>query len=85
MDPEEMSNLDRGPPIYASYQESVHLVKRFQRRRILKIDLQKKRIACGNCLLADPDEMSNLHRGPSIDAFNQVLVHLDNRFPKRRI
>jgi hypothetical protein len=30
MDPEEMSNLDRGPPIYASYQESVHLVKRFQ-------------------------------------------------------
>jgi hypothetical protein len=34
MDPEEMSNLDRGPLIYASYQESVHLVKRFQRRRI---------------------------------------------------
>ena len=23
-----------------------------------------------SCLLTDPDEMSNLHRGPSIDAFS---------------
>jgi hypothetical protein len=28
-----MSNLDRGPTIDASYQVSVHLAKRFQRRR----------------------------------------------------
>jgi hypothetical protein len=27
------------------------------------------------CLLMDRDEMSNLNRGPSIDASYQVLVH----------
>jgi hypothetical protein len=31
-DRDEMSNLYRGPPIDASYQVSVHLAKRFQRR-----------------------------------------------------
>ena len=29
-----MSNLDRGPPIDASYQVSVHLAEGFQRRRL---------------------------------------------------
>jgi hypothetical protein len=28
------------------------------------------------CLLMDRDEMSNLYRGPSIDASYQVSVHL---------
>jgi hypothetical protein len=37
MDPDEMSTLYRGSCIDASYQVSVHLAKRFQRRRILKI------------------------------------------------
>ena len=37
MDLDEMSTLYRGPPIDASYQVSVHLAKRFQRRRFLKI------------------------------------------------
>jgi hypothetical protein len=32
MDRDEMSTLYRGPPIDASYQVSVHLTKRFQRR-----------------------------------------------------
>ena len=32
MDPDKMSNLYRGPSIDASYQVSVHLAKRFQRR-----------------------------------------------------
>ena len=32
----EMNNLYRGPPIYASYQVSIHLAKRFQ--RFLEID-----------------------------------------------
>jgi hypothetical protein len=36
-DRDEMSNLYRGPTIDASYQVSVHLAKRFQRRRFLKI------------------------------------------------
>jgi hypothetical protein len=33
MNRDEMSNLYRGSPIDASYQVSVHLAKRFQRRR----------------------------------------------------
>jgi hypothetical protein len=47
MDWDEMSNLYRGPSIDASYQVSVHLVKRFQRRRFLKIGHSETRIACG--------------------------------------
>jgi hypothetical protein len=32
----------------------------------------------------DQDEMSNLNRGPSIDAFYQVSVHLAKQFQSRR-
>jgi len=42
----EMNNLYRGPPIYASYQVSVHLAKRYQRRRFYEIDQSETRIAC---------------------------------------
>jgi hypothetical protein len=34
MDRDEMSTLYRGPPIDASYQVTIHLAKRFQRRRL---------------------------------------------------
>jgi hypothetical protein len=34
MDWDKMSNLYRGPSIDVSYQISVHLAKRFQKRRI---------------------------------------------------
>jgi hypothetical protein len=44
---DEMSNLYRGPSTDASYQVSVHLAKRFQRRRFLKIGQSETRIACG--------------------------------------
>jgi hypothetical protein len=47
MDRDRMSNLYRGPPIDASYQVSVHLAKRFQRRRFKKIGQSETRIACG--------------------------------------
>jgi hypothetical protein len=47
MDRDKMSNHYRGPSIDASYQVSVHLDKRFQRRRFLKIGLSETRIACG--------------------------------------
>ena len=43
----EMSKLYRGPSIDASYQVSVHLVKRFQKRRFFKINQSETRIACG--------------------------------------
>jgi hypothetical protein len=36
------------------------------------------------CLLTDRDEMSNLYRGPSIDASYQVSVHLAKQFQRRR-
>jgi hypothetical protein len=45
-DQDKMSNLYRGPSIDASYQVSVHLAKRFQRRRFLKIGQSETRIAC---------------------------------------
>ena len=47
MDQDEMSTLYKGPPIDASYQVSVHLARRFQRRRILKISQSETKIACG--------------------------------------
>ena len=47
MDRDEMSNLYKGSSIDASYQVSVHLAKRFQRRRFLEIDQSETRIACG--------------------------------------
>jgi hypothetical protein len=36
------------------------------------------------CLLTDRDEMSNLYRGPSIDASYQASVHLAKLFQRRR-
>ena len=80
-----MSNLYRGPPIDASYQVSVHLAKWFQRRRFFR----NQPIGNNNCLwrpylLTDRDEMSNLDRGPPIDASYQVSVHLAKRFQRRR-
>jgi hypothetical protein len=47
-DRDKMDTLNRGPSIDASYQVTVHLAKRFQRRRFLEIDQSEKRIACGS-------------------------------------
>jgi hypothetical protein len=44
---DEMSTRHRGHSIDASYQVSVHLAKRFQRRRFKKIGQSETRIACG--------------------------------------
>ena len=43
-DQDEISSLYRGPSIGASYQVSVHLAKRFQRRRFLKIGQSEKEL-----------------------------------------
>jgi hypothetical protein len=40
----------RGPSIDASYHVSVHLAKRFQRRRFLEINQSETRIACGGLI-----------------------------------
>jgi hypothetical protein len=47
MDQDEMSNLYRGPSIDASYQVSVHLAKRFQRRRLKQIGQSETKIVYG--------------------------------------
>jgi hypothetical protein len=46
--------------------------------------IKKKNGLWRPCLLTDRDEMSNLYRGPSIDASYQVSVHLGKRFHRRR-
>ena len=85
MDRDEISNPYRGPAIDASHQVSDHLAKQFQRRRILKISQSETRVACGgHVFLTDRDEMSNLYRGPSIDASYLAWVHLAKRFQRRR-
>jgi hypothetical protein len=63
----------------------VHLAKRFQRRRLLKIDqsLRNKNCLWRPCLLMDQDKMCKLYRGPSIDASYQVSVHLAKEFQRR--
>ena len=47
-DQDEIIILYRGPSIDASYQVSVHLARRFQRGRFLKIGQSETRIACGS-------------------------------------
>ena len=86
MDRYEMSIRYRGPPIDASYQVSVHLAKRFQRKRLFRNhSIRNKNCLWWPYLLTDRDEMSNHNRGLSIDASYQVLVHLAKRFQRRRI
>jgi len=81
-----MSNLHREHSIDASYQVSVHLAKRFQRRRFfLNRPIRNKNCLWWPCLLMDRDKMSNLYRRPSIDAFYQVSLHLAEGFQRRRL
>jgi hypothetical protein len=47
-----ITNLYNVPSIYVSYKVSVHLAKRFQRRKFLEIDQSEKRIACGGHVCA---------------------------------
>ena len=79
-----MNNLYRGPPIYVSYQISVHLATHFQRRRFFRNrPIRNKNCLWWPCLFMDRDEMSNLYREPSIDVCCQVSVHLTKRFRRR--
>jgi hypothetical protein len=72
-----LRKLNTHPSIHvdASYQVSVHIHKQFQRRRFFR----NRPIRNKNCmwwpfLLTDRDEMSNLHRGHSIDVSYQISV-----------
>ena len=84
-DRDGMSILYRGPSIDASYQVSDYLAQRFQRRRFfLNRPIRNKNFLWRPCLLMDRDGMSNLYRGPFIDATYQVSVHFTKRFQRRR-
>jgi hypothetical protein len=81
----ELSNLYRGPSIDASYQVSVHLAKWFRRRFKKNRPIRNKNCLWWPCLLMDRDKMSNLYRGPYIDASYKVSVHLAKGFQRRRL
>ena len=82
----KISNIYKGPFIYASYQVSVHLAKRLQRRIFFRTQpIRNKNCLWWPCLLTDHDEMSNRNKGLFIDASYQVSVHLAKRFHRRRI
>ena len=68
MDRDEISYLYRGPSIDASYQVSVHLAKRFQRRMFRNQPIRNKNCLWWPCLSMDQDNMNTLNRGSSIDA-----------------
>ena len=75
-----MNSLYRGPSKNASYQVSINLAKWFQRRRFFRNQpIRNKNCLWWPCLLTDRDEMSNLYRGPAIDASYQVSLHLGGR------
>ena len=82
-----LRKLNTEPSIHvdASYQVSFHMAKQFQRRRLFRNQpIRNKKCMWWQCLLTDRDEMSNFHRGYSIDASYQVSVHLAERFQRRR-
>ena len=81
-----MSNLDREPFIDAPYHVLVQLAKRFQGRRFLEIDqsaIRNKSCLWRPCLLTDQNKVSNLYRGPSIDASYRVSADMAKRFQSR--
>ena len=58
-------------PSFDSFGQAVSEEKIFKNRPI-----RNKNCLWWPCLLMDRDEMSNLYRGPSIDASYQISVHL---------
>ena len=82
-----LRKLNTQPSIHvdASYQVSFHLARQFQRRRFFRYrHIRNKNCLWWPCLLTDRDEMSNPHRGHSIDASCHVSVNLAKRCQRRR-
>jgi hypothetical protein len=66
-------------PGFGSFGKTVSEEKNFKNQPI-----RNKNHLWWPCLLIDRDEMSKLYRGPSIDGFYHVLVHLAKQFQRRR-
>ena len=67
-------------PIFNSFGHAASEEKIFKNRPI-----RNKNCLWWPCLLTDQNEISKLYRGPFIDAFNQVSVHLVEGFQRRRL
>ena len=65
-------------PSFGSFGQAVSEKKIYKNRPI-----RKKNCLWRSCLSMDRDKMSNLYRGPSIDASYQVSVHLAEGFQRR--
>jgi len=78
-----LRKLDTEPSIGSSHQVSFHLAKRFQRRCFRNRPIRNKNCLWRPCLLTKQNELSNLYRGPFIDATYQVSVHLAKQFQRR--
>ena len=78
---DELSDLNRGTSIDASYQVSVHLAKRFQEIRFLDINHSETRITYWGHVFQGLERKEESFRGPSIDASYQV--YLAKRFQKK--
>ena len=75
-------HLYRGPPIDASYQVSVHLAKRFQRRRFFRNQpINNKNCLWRPCLLTNRDEMNNGNRQGSYTFFVRKFHDFSRTFP----
>jgi hypothetical protein len=62
------------------------MARQFQRRRFFRYrPIRNKNCLWWPYLLTDWNEMSNLHRGYSIDASCHVSVNLAKRFQRRRL
>ena len=67
-------------PSFNSFGHAVSEEKIFKNRPIIN-----KNCLWWPCLSMDRDKMSNLYRGPSIDASYHVSAHLDEGFHRRRL
>ena len=67
------------PPSFGSFGKAVSDKKIFRNRPIWNKNCLRR-----PCLLTNHDEMTNLHREPSIDASYQVSVHFVKQFQRRR-
>jgi hypothetical protein len=73
-----LRKLNTEPSIGASHQVAVQLAKQFQWGKIFKnLPTWNKNFLWQPCLFkTDGEEISNLYRGPSINASYQVSIHL---------
>jgi hypothetical protein len=79
MDRDEMNNLYRGPPKFRFIWQSG-----FRGEESKKSANQKQESPVVAMFVNGSGRMSNLYRGPSIDASYQVSNHLAKWFQKRR-